>query len=164
MIEGCWKACHSPDPHTGRSFAADAIISNPPAFAHIHCAEAMGIPLLLSFSESSLSVLSFFVANQPSFSAMPWFVSTIILGMSSFVPQTGVQRLRSLILSLTFKVLMQKAASQTTSVMHSQISWHGRGTYSFIGLTYQDSLNFDQNWRSHKQIPRSFTRSPPTLN
>ncbi|PPQ66045.1 hypothetical protein CVT26_010801 [Gymnopilus dilepis] len=50
MINGCWDACHSPDPVSGRSFAADAIISNPPAFAHIHCAEALGIPLHLSFT------------------------------------------------------------------------------------------------------------------
>ncbi|KAF8968242.1 glycosyltransferase family 1 protein [Flammula alnicola] len=52
MIEGCWLSCHSPCPISGREFTADAIISNPPAFAHIHCAEALGIPLLLSFSES----------------------------------------------------------------------------------------------------------------
>ncbi|KAF8061758.1 UDP-Glycosyltransferase/glycogen phosphorylase [Lyophyllum atratum] len=52
MMEGCWKACHSPCPTTGHTFAADAIISNPPAFAHVHCAEALGIPLLLSFSQS----------------------------------------------------------------------------------------------------------------
>lgn len=51
MIDGCWMSCHSPCPITGRTFAADAIISNPPAFAHIHCAEALGIPLLLSFSK-----------------------------------------------------------------------------------------------------------------
>ncbi|KAF5392333.1 hypothetical protein D9757_001426 [Collybiopsis confluens] len=50
MMEGCWKSCHSSDSRTGRPFIADAIISNPPAFAHIHCAEAMGIPLLLSFT------------------------------------------------------------------------------------------------------------------
>ncbi|PPR06226.1 hypothetical protein CVT24_000617 [Panaeolus cyanescens] len=50
MIDGCWRACHSPDPKTGQTFAADAIISNPPAFAHVHCAEALGIPLLLSFT------------------------------------------------------------------------------------------------------------------
>jgi len=53
MINGCWLSCHSPCPASGREFAADAIISNPPAFAHIHCAEALGIPLLLSFSEYS---------------------------------------------------------------------------------------------------------------
>jgi sterol 3beta-glucosyltransferase len=51
MIDGCWRACHQPDDESGRPFAADAIISNPPAFAHVHCAEALGIPLLLSFSE-----------------------------------------------------------------------------------------------------------------
>ncbi|TRM59795.1 glycosyltransferase family 1 protein [Schizophyllum amplum] len=50
MMDGCWKACNSPDQKTGRPFIADAIISNPPAFAHVHCAEAMGIPLLLSFT------------------------------------------------------------------------------------------------------------------
>ncbi|KAF9464545.1 glycosyltransferase family 1 protein [Collybia nuda] len=50
MINGCWLSCHSPCPNTGRTFAADAIISNPPAFAHVHCAEALGIPLLLSFT------------------------------------------------------------------------------------------------------------------
>ncbi|CAA7270416.1 unnamed protein product [Cyclocybe aegerita] len=50
MIQGCWLSCNSPCPDTGRAFAADAIISNPPAFAHIHCAEALGIPLLMSFT------------------------------------------------------------------------------------------------------------------
>ncbi|KAJ6630253.1 glycosyltransferase family 1 protein [Mycena sp. CBHHK59/15] len=42
MINGCWLSCHSPCQETGRTFAADAIISNPPAFAHVHCAEALG--------------------------------------------------------------------------------------------------------------------------
>ncbi|KAI3615744.1 glycosyltransferase family 1 protein [Moniliophthora roreri] len=50
MIDGCWRSCHLPCPQTGRTFAADAIISNPPAFAHIHCAEALGIPLSMSFT------------------------------------------------------------------------------------------------------------------
>ncbi|KAF5318012.1 hypothetical protein D9619_012250 [Psilocybe cf. subviscida] len=50
MINGSWHACHSPCQKTGRAFAADAIISNPPTFAHIHCAEALGIPLLLTFT------------------------------------------------------------------------------------------------------------------
>ena len=51
MLVGCWKACIERDKHTGNPFVADAIISNPPAFAHIHCAEALGIPLQMSFSE-----------------------------------------------------------------------------------------------------------------
>ncbi|QRW26844.1 glycosyltransferase family 1 protein [Rhizoctonia solani] len=50
-LDGCWKACYQPDDDDDQlSFAADAIISNPPAFAHIHCAEALGIPLQLSFT------------------------------------------------------------------------------------------------------------------
>lgn len=51
MLEGCYLACFSPNETTGQPFGADAIISNPPAFAHIHVAEALGIPLLMSFSE-----------------------------------------------------------------------------------------------------------------
>ena len=49
ILDGCWNACTQPDIDQ-RPFIADAIISNPPAFAHIHCAEALGIPLQLSFS------------------------------------------------------------------------------------------------------------------
>jgi sterol 3beta-glucosyltransferase len=49
ILEGCWNACFQPDTNQV-PFIADAIISNPPAFAHIHCAEALGIPLQLSFS------------------------------------------------------------------------------------------------------------------
>lgn len=63
MIDGCWLACHSPCPTSGRTFAADAIISNPPAFAHVHCAEALGVPLLLSFSRSFQSWISYTLLN-----------------------------------------------------------------------------------------------------
>ncbi|KAG9118567.1 hypothetical protein FRC07_006864, partial [Ceratobasidium sp. 392] len=40
-------------------FAADAIISNPPTFAHIHCAEALGVPLLLPFTMPWCATTSF---------------------------------------------------------------------------------------------------------
>ncbi|KAG8794578.1 hypothetical protein FRC12_023594 [Ceratobasidium sp. 428] len=52
ILEGCFLSCFRPDDEQdgGTTFAADAIISNPPTFAHIHCAEALGIPLLLSFT------------------------------------------------------------------------------------------------------------------
>lgn len=50
ILEGCWDACTQPDVDY-KPFVADAIISNPPAFAHVHCAEALGIPLQLSFSQ-----------------------------------------------------------------------------------------------------------------
>ncbi|QRW11176.1 glycosyltransferase family 1 protein [Ceratobasidium sp. AG-Ba] len=46
------ESCFEPDDiqDGGALFAADAIISNPATFAHIHCAEILGIPLLLSFT------------------------------------------------------------------------------------------------------------------
>ena len=50
MLEGCWKSCIEPDPETGVPFVAEAIIANPPSFAHVHCAEALGIPLHLMFT------------------------------------------------------------------------------------------------------------------
>lgn len=33
-----------------KPFVADAIIANPPSFAHIHCAEKLGIPLYLMYT------------------------------------------------------------------------------------------------------------------
>jgi sterol 3beta-glucosyltransferase len=50
MLDGFWEATFSPDSVTGKPFAVDAIISNPPAFGHVHIAEALGVPLMMSFS------------------------------------------------------------------------------------------------------------------
>ncbi|OIW33640.1 UDP-Glycosyltransferase/glycogen phosphorylase [Coniochaeta ligniaria NRRL 30616] len=61
MFEGFWRACTraTDDPKDIQNlkmmgdkepFVADAIIANPPSFAHIHCAEALGIPLHLMFT------------------------------------------------------------------------------------------------------------------
>ncbi|CAE6526287.1 unnamed protein product [Rhizoctonia solani] len=52
MLDRCYLSCFAVDEGSPgeRGFVADAIISNPPTFAHIHCAEAFGIPLLLSFT------------------------------------------------------------------------------------------------------------------
>ncbi|KAJ4113409.1 hypothetical protein NW765_011008 [Fusarium oxysporum] len=38
MLRGCWLSCVNPDPITFAPFVADAIIANPPSFAHIHYA------------------------------------------------------------------------------------------------------------------------------
>ncbi|KAM6537153.1 hypothetical protein FALCPG4_003099 [Fusarium falciforme] len=56
MMSGCWMSCI--DVGDGlkttidgqRPFVADAIIANPPSFAHIHIAERLGIPLHLMFT------------------------------------------------------------------------------------------------------------------
>ncbi|KAL4887571.1 hypothetical protein BJY04DRAFT_225521 [Aspergillus karnatakaensis] len=50
MLQGCWESCISDDPVSKAPFVADAIIANPPSFAHIHCAQALSIPLHLMFT------------------------------------------------------------------------------------------------------------------
>ncbi|RSL41506.1 hypothetical protein CEP53_012720 [Fusarium sp. AF-6] len=50
MLEKLWHSCLRPDTLTGQPFVANAIIANPPSFAHIHCAQALGIPVHLMFT------------------------------------------------------------------------------------------------------------------
>ncbi|OAA39642.1 UDP-glucuronosyl/UDP-glucosyltransferase [Metarhizium rileyi] len=74
MLLGCWRSCIEagnglgppPKPHKtnepldlaaglpgdehGQPFVADAIIANPPSFAHIHVAEKLGIPVHMMFT------------------------------------------------------------------------------------------------------------------
>ncbi|KAK7532014.1 uncharacterized protein J3D65DRAFT_576772, partial [Phyllosticta citribraziliensis] len=59
MLDGCWKSCIEPDQRTNMPFTADAIIGNPPAFAPIHCAEALGIPVHLMFTMPWTSTRAF---------------------------------------------------------------------------------------------------------
>ncbi|KAH6691488.1 hypothetical protein F5X68DRAFT_267652 [Plectosphaerella plurivora] len=48
MLEGFWASCVQP--YAGVPFVADAIIANPPAFAHVHCAQVLGIPVHIMFT------------------------------------------------------------------------------------------------------------------
>ncbi len=61
MFQGFWRACiNETDEETTPAnlkmmedkhpFVADAIIANPPSFAHVHCAERLGVPLHLMFT------------------------------------------------------------------------------------------------------------------
>ncbi|KAK5171319.1 uncharacterized protein LTR77_004463 [Saxophila tyrrhenica] len=72
-LKGCWRSCFetgdglgpeasdntiedwsSQQPGDGdfssRPFVADCIIANPPSFAHVHCAEKLGLPLHIMFT------------------------------------------------------------------------------------------------------------------
>ena len=73
ILSGCWKACTQPDGPNGQPFIADAIIANPPSFAHIHVAEALGIPLQVSFSKP---VLERSRLTTKQCIAMPWCPTT----------------------------------------------------------------------------------------
>ncbi|KAH7273909.1 hypothetical protein B0J15DRAFT_567405 [Fusarium solani] len=56
MMLGCWRSCIEAGDgleatsDDQRPFVADAIIANPPSFAHIHIVERLGIPLHLMFT------------------------------------------------------------------------------------------------------------------
>jgi hypothetical protein len=59
IMHACWRSCYeSNDDSTdidvqrgdAKPFVAEAIIANPPSFAHIHCAEKLGIPLHMVFT------------------------------------------------------------------------------------------------------------------
>lgn len=68
IVSGCWRSCFEAGDGTGipitdanlfaagnlntgnGPFVAEAIIANPPSFAHLHCAEKLGIPLHLMFT------------------------------------------------------------------------------------------------------------------
>lgn len=59
MLEGCWRSCIEPDALTQEPFVADAIIANPPSFAHVHCAQALGVPVHLMFTMPWTSTRAF---------------------------------------------------------------------------------------------------------
>jgi hypothetical protein len=61
MLQGCWRSCIHPDPDSveQKPFVADAIIANPPSFAHVHCAQALGIPLHMMFTMPWTATKSF---------------------------------------------------------------------------------------------------------
>jgi hypothetical protein len=62
IMKGCWRSCIEEgdgiDTNFERltlkgprkEFVADAIIANPPSFAHLHCAQKLGVPLHLMFT------------------------------------------------------------------------------------------------------------------
>nr|QCC62991.1 glycosyltransferase [Phoma sp.] len=99
-IQGCWRSCyqasdgvddthHEPGrgirdtEHAAGHFVADCIIANPPSFAHIHCAEKLGIPLHIMFTMpySPTQVFPHPLANIQSSNADPQLTNYISYAM-----------------------------------------------------------------------------------
>ena len=52
ILASTWRACTEADPDrpNAPTFRADAIVANPPSYGHIHCAEALHVPLHMIFT------------------------------------------------------------------------------------------------------------------
>ncbi|PNS21582.1 Sterol 3-beta-glucosyltransferase [Sphaceloma murrayae] len=121
MIKGCWRSCietgdgtgvevtddtveewmstttasnHSSDPRESlmRPFIADAIIANPPSFAHIHCAEKLGCPLHIMFTMpySPTQAFPHPLANIQSSNADPNITNFMSYGMVDMMTWQGL--------------------------------------------------------------------------
>jgi hypothetical protein len=91
MLEGCWESCVKPDPQTQMPFVADAIIANPPSFAHIHCAQALGVPLHLMFTMpwSSTRAFSHPLANIQNTGIDPRIANYVSYGLVEWMTWQG---------------------------------------------------------------------------
>ncbi|KAE8145253.1 hypothetical protein BDV25DRAFT_133954 [Aspergillus avenaceus] len=92
MLEGCWRSCIEDDPSTRAPFVADAIIANPPSFAHIHCAQALGIPLHLMFTMpwSSTSNYPHPLANLKYSGTSASFANAVSYGVVDWMTWQGL--------------------------------------------------------------------------
>ncbi|THY82256.1 UDP-Glycosyltransferase/glycogen phosphorylase [Aureobasidium pullulans] len=92
MLDGCWKSCIEPDDMTGTPFVADAIIANPPSFAHIHCAQALCIPVHLMFTMPWTATKNFPhpLANIQANNAEPTMVNRLSYAMVEWMTWQGL--------------------------------------------------------------------------
>ncbi|KAF5858188.1 hypothetical protein ETB97_004690 [Aspergillus alliaceus] len=92
MLEGCWRSCIQDDPTTQAPFVADAIIANPPSFAHVHCAQALGVPLHLMFTMpwSSTSEYPHPLANLKYSGTNASFANAVSYGVVEWMTWQGL--------------------------------------------------------------------------
>jgi sterol 3beta-glucosyltransferase len=91
MLNGCWESCIAPDATTGAPFVADAIIANPPSFAHVHCAQALSVPLHLMFTMpwSPTRVFPHPLANMQGGNADPRTANYLSYGLVDMMTWQG---------------------------------------------------------------------------
>ncbi|KAJ7182660.1 putative sterol glucosyltransferase [Mycena crocata] len=92
MLQGCWKSCVEPDTVSHAPFVAEAIIANPPSFAHVHCAQALGIPVHLMFTMpwSSTRAFPHPLANLKYSSTDPIIANYVSYGIVEFLTWQGL--------------------------------------------------------------------------
>jgi UDP:flavonoid glycosyltransferase YjiC (YdhE family) len=136
-IQGCWRSCYrtgdgttdddvseipGDDTSSARPFVADCIIANPPSFAHIHCAEKLGIPLYMPYSPSQ--VFPHPLANITSSNADPQLTNYISYAMIEVLAWQGlgdiINRFRAKCLGLDpISVLWATGMLQRLKIPHT---------------------------------------------
>ncbi|KAL5363191.1 hypothetical protein BJX96DRAFT_167274 [Aspergillus floccosus] len=109
ILDGCWRACFEPgtglqtdqrsyespgsiEQTSSGPFAADLIIANPPSLAHIHCAEKLGIPLIMAFTMpwSPTRAFAHPLANVQSRTDKPSFAHLLSYTVVEFIIWQGL--------------------------------------------------------------------------
>ncbi|KAJ5520951.1 UDP-glucuronosyl/UDP-glucosyltransferase [Penicillium fimorum] len=92
MLDGCWRSCIEDDLITKEPFVAYAIIANPPSFAHVHCAQALSIPVHLMFTMpwSSTKAFPHPLANLHSSSMDPRTANWVSYGVVEWLTWQGL--------------------------------------------------------------------------
>ncbi|KAF2629175.1 glycosyltransferase family 1 protein [Macroventuria anomochaeta] len=92
ILKRCWKSCVEADVDSQEPFVADAIIANPPSFAHIHCAQALGVPLHMMFTMpwSSTKAFPHPLANIKVGEIDPALVNYASYGIVEFLTWQGL--------------------------------------------------------------------------
>ncbi|KAJ5919710.1 hypothetical protein N7454_009545 [Penicillium verhagenii] len=92
MLRGCWNSCINDDPVSRAPFVADAIIANPPSFAHVHCAQALSIPVHLMFTMpwSSTRAFPHPLANLKYSTTEPKIANYISYGIVDWMAWQGL--------------------------------------------------------------------------
>ncbi|KAM7219278.1 hypothetical protein V8F06_005314 [Rhypophila decipiens] len=116
IVVGCWRSCIeagdgisgvglAPAPG-GKPFVADAIIANPPSFAHVHVAEKLGIPLHIMFTMpwSPTKAFAHPLANIESSNTDPVMTNYVSYAMVEMMTWQGlgdvINRFRQRVLDL----------------------------------------------------------------
>lgn len=96
ILDGCWASCIVPS-EDGEPFVANAIIANPPSFAHVHCAQALGIPLHIMFTMPWTPTRAFPhpLANINNKSTDPKLANYVSYGMIQLLTWNGYVPLAS---------------------------------------------------------------------
>ena len=116
-MNGCYKASFSPDPATGRSFAADAFISNPPSFGHIHVAEAFG--------RESSAAIAFDVRAIAHYVHLDLWIYAVPLHLSFTMPWSPTTEFNHPLVQINSSNAPKGLTNYLSFALADQMTWQG---------------------------------------